>query len=347
MKHAKWLLLVAVGILMVLPGCKSMNPMVNVNPDVNIAATEWIGTWDLLAGKDQVKVGTVTMEWQYDWCDPSKTGNDRFVNLMLYIEFHADNGYTFSGDAQVDVSLEMPTTKGAPGQYNAFKARFQVTPYPGDQTRAYLIPVSWLEDVVGWSCGGYLWFKLHVAGNFGTAMAGEFVSTGSGPNAWFNRLGMTLDNPPEPPGEYCYETFWAGDNYQPPGGGEGKWYYWFQYQVGSHQGYENRAEQPMWAGQFYDCGTLYVWEADGDIHVQYNCDVGGTYKDGFEWTGMTQTHLYLGTAWPGGLNPGGFPYKHDPVPGAPAPTDIYHIDNTWDPGTWLYVFAHGEVQAVK
>jgi len=217
MKHAKWLLLVAVGILMVLPGCKSMNPMVNVNPDVNIAATEWIGTWDLLAGKDQVKVGTVTMEWQYDWCDPSKTGNDRFVNLMLYIEFHADNGYTFSGDAQVDVSLEMPTTKGAPGQYNAFKARFQVTPYPGDQTRAYLIPVSWLEDVVGWSCGGYLWFKLHVAGNFGTAMAGEFVSTGSGPNAWFNRLGMTLDNPPEPPGEYCYETFWAGDNYQPPG----------------------------------------------------------------------------------------------------------------------------------
>lgn len=350
MKQAKWLLLIAVGIMMVLPGCKSMNPLANASRDVNIATeTEPIGTWDLLAGKDQVKVGTVTMEWQYDWYDPSKTGNDQFVNLKLYIVFHADPPHTFSGDAQVNVSLDMPVDKGAPGKYNAFKAGFQVTPYPDDQTRAYLIPVSWLEDIVGWSCGGYVWFKMHTAGDFGTAMVGEFVVTGENTNAWFNRLGMNLCNPTTPPNEYRYETFWAGpeDNYVPPGDGNGKWYYWFQYEVGSALGYENKVEQPMWAGQFYDCGTLYVWEADGDIHFQYNCDVGGAFEDGFEWTGITQTHLYVGTAWPANLNPGQFPYKHDPVPGAPAPTDIYHIDNTWGTGTMLYVFAHGEVQAVK
>ncbi len=202
MRQAKWLLIAAVAIFLILPGCKSMNPTGHPEPGVNTATvSELIGTWDLLAGVDQVKIGTATMSWQYDSYDPSKTGNDKFVNLKLRIEFHADDPHTFDGDAQVNVSLEKPTEKGAPGQYNAFKAGFQVTPYPDDQTRIYLIPVSWLEAQppagVGWQCGGHVWFLWHTAGDFGTAMAGEFVKPRKG--AWFNRLGMYLCNPTETP----------------------------------------------------------------------------------------------------------------------------------------------------
>jgi hypothetical protein len=217
MKQAKWLLLLAVGILMVLPGCKSMNPM--VKSDVRVAAGEEIvpiGTWAIMANNTpQTQIGTAEMYWQYDYYDATKQGNDAFVNLQLGVKYVTYSPDYPIEDAHLNITADMPTERGAPGLYN-FNWALQ-TPYPDDYTRIFLIPVASLYGIP-WECGGYLWFLMHVGITGGpTAMVGEFVDA----NPWFNRLYVQVVNPPPPPPpeERGFKTYTQGGWGAPPKGG--------------------------------------------------------------------------------------------------------------------------------
>jgi len=215
MKHAKWLLLAAVGILMVLPGCRQMNPA--VNPDVRIAEyTQQIGTWPLLANnKPQTQIGDATFYWQYDYfdenLDPGPNGNGQFVNLMFGVKYETYSPDYPIADAHLNISTVKPTEKGSPGLYN-FNSYLQ-TPYPDDYTRIFLIPEAALMAVpdTGWDCGDYLWIMCHVAAGGVTAMVGDFHKPKK--QAWWNDLYTQITNPDttnghEEPG-YREETAWG------------------------------------------------------------------------------------------------------------------------------------------
>jgi len=224
MNQAKWLLLVAVGIFVLLPGCKSMDPL--VTPDVRVAAvgTEPVGTWDLLSGSGQTGIGHVDMYWYWTGYDPSQTGhggNDAFENLARRIEYHTNDGYPMSA-VHVDVHNTKWTSRGTPGDYNC--NGFLVTPpsLPGNEALVS-IPVSFLYDLPdgGWDCGQDLYFMIHCSysgSTDGSAMVGDFTLKGDGANgggkAWFNQLYLEhLDNPPPPtrdpwPGKSLTKGWW-------------------------------------------------------------------------------------------------------------------------------------------
>ncbi len=287
MKQAKWLLLMAVGIMVVLPGCKSMNPM--VKSDVRMADyNQPIGTWPLMTGGKlpQTQIGDVTMYWQYDYFDPElydpgdPTNNDAFVNLALVVKCETYSpDYPITG-AHLNISDAMPTQRGSPGHYN-FNGYLQ--PYPDPYTAIFVVPVAALETVP-WKCGDWLWFLVHVAAGGETAYPGEFVPKVPGYTAWFNRLHVECINPtppedPEPPG-YDEETAWGynimdathwfralGANY--------KWGGVIPYTLGG------RAEVLLWAGAGQNdpakgtiVGTVTVTDdvdgvGDGNVYVHY------------------------------------------------------------------------------
>jgi hypothetical protein len=353
MKLAKWLLLVAGSIIVVLSGCKSMSP--TVNPDVSVTTTfTYIDplTTDpdpnvLYAGKN-IPCGYVTAYYGYN----SMSGGEP-VDPYLCIAYQTTGDWRML-ECQLDLLHDQPTEKGEPGHYAFKSGDINTTSYTFEIDYDSLIANGWdMYDVMYLLAHAVVYNDENQNGAYDDGEQNETAFPGyiTGKKPWFGWFDLVLRPPDDDEGgtEYRYETFWAGpeDNYVPPAGPGGKWYYWFQYEVGSAVGFTNKVEQPMWASQFYGCGTFYVWEADGYIHFQYNCDVGGDFKDGFKWTGLTATHLFAGTARPTSLAPGQFPYKHDPVPGAPAPTDNYDIPNTWVPGTQLYVYAHGVVEATK
>jgi len=219
MKQAKWLLLLAVVTALVLPGCNSMNPMVNqANPDVNIATyTQTVGTWPMMTGgkQPQTQIGDVTMYWQYDYFDvnlpPGPNGNGQFVNLMLGVKYETYSPKYSITDAHLNISTVQPMGRGAPGQYN-FNSYLQ-TPYPDAYTRIFLIPEAALIAVpdTGWDCGDYLWFLCHVAAGGVTGMAGDFHAPRG--QAWWNDLYVKITNPtpPDNPQEpnYREETAWG------------------------------------------------------------------------------------------------------------------------------------------
>jgi len=256
MKQAKWLLLIAVGIFVMLPGCKQLNPV--VNPDVNIAATEPIGTFPLLMGGNtpQPQVGTVSLYWQYDYYDASKTGNDAFINLQLGITFVTTNPtYVINGDAHVNIGTNQPTGKGAPGQYNMFRdtlnnnACYQ-QPYTDNFTRIYLIPVAVLEQY-GWTCGGSLWFLCEVSlFNGQTAMVGTFHHPRG--QAWWNDINLQIKNPTPP------------DN-PPPGSWPGQTLTWGWWQNPFTGGPNPQPKHPNYYDPVYLPQQIAPWH-DNSIH---------------------------------------------------------------------------------
>jgi hypothetical protein len=294
MKHAKWLLLVAVGILMVLPGCKSMSPV--LKSDVRIAEyTQELGSWPLMAGKDQFQIGDVYMYWQYDYFDPElydpedPTNNDAFVNLALVIKCETYSPDYPITDANLNISTEMPTEKGSPGHYNFNDYLAPPKPLPEPcYTVWFVIPVADLETVP-WQCGDWLWFLVHVAAGDETAFPGEFVpgqpgGHGQKPTAWFNRLHVECINPeppdePQPP-EYREETAWGYNIVEPTHwfwalGPTYKWGGVIPYTLGG------RAEVLLWAGAGQNdpakgtiVGTVTVTDdvdgiGDENVYVHY------------------------------------------------------------------------------
>jgi len=147
MKQAKWLLLLAAGIMVMLPGCKQLNPV--VNPDASNAAKPGIWQteqpnavvypsasiagvtpvqWDLMAGQD-IDVGYV------------KVWND---NDFLCIEYKVDvpNWYieVIHADWETDTLL-FPKNKAGnplPGQF-----KFQRTFAPAVTDYTIYIPLIW------------------------------------------------------------------------------------------------------------------------------------------------------------------------------------------------------------
>lgn len=215
MKQAKWLLLIAVGILLVLPGCNSMNPTVSPEkPDVRIASyTQQIGTAPIMSGggKTQFQIGDVYFYWQYDYFDPSlppgPNGNGQFVNLMFGVRYETYSPTYPITDAHLNISITQPTGRGAPGLYN-FNSYLQPNP-PNAYTAIFLIPEAALM-AVPWHCGDWLWFLCHVSAGDVTGMAGTQHRNGG---SWWNDLRLHCTNPtppgnPEPP-DYREETAWA------------------------------------------------------------------------------------------------------------------------------------------
>jgi hypothetical protein len=213
MKQAKWLLLMAVGILVMLPGCKQMNPV--VNPDVRVAVVDLtIGTWPIMANSaPQTQIGTATFYWEYDHFDPSlppgPNGNGQFVDLKFGVKYETYSGYPISY-AHLNISTVQPTGKGSPGLYN-FNSYLQ-TSLPS-YTAIFLIPETTLMAVPdsGWDCGDYLWFLCEVSSGGISGMVGDFHNPEQG--AWWNDLYTQITNPappdnPEPP-EYREETAWG------------------------------------------------------------------------------------------------------------------------------------------
>lgn len=281
MKQAKWLLLIAAGIMMVLPGCNKLRPV--GNPDVNIASyTQQIGTAPIMSGggKTQFQIGDVYFYWQYDYFDPSlepgENGNGQFVNLMFLVKYETYSPTYPIADAHLNISTTQPTGRGAPGQYN-FNSYLQ--PFPDPYTAIFLIPEAALMEVP-WECGDWLWFLCHVSAGGVTGMAGTQHRDGG---SWWNDLRLRCTNPtppdnPEEPG-YREETAWGynildatrwfralGSNY--------KWGGVIPFTLGG------RTEVLLWAGAGQNdpskgtvVGTVTVYDdvtgGTGNVYVHY------------------------------------------------------------------------------
>jgi hypothetical protein len=285
MKQAKWLLLIAVGIMMVLPGCNKLGPV--GDPDVRIAEyTQGLGTWPLMTGgkQPQTQIGDVTMYWQYDYFDPSldpgENGNGQFVNLQLGVKYETYSPTYPITDAHLNITTYMPTQRGSPGHYN-FNSYLQ-TPYPDDFTRIFLIPEAALMEVP-WHCGDWLWFLCHVSAGGVTGMAGQFVPNKPGYTSWFNRLHIKCTNPtpsenPEEPG-YREATAWGynildASHWFRALGANYKWGGVIPFTLGG------RAEVLLWAGAGQNdpskgtiVGTVTVTDdvtgGTGNVYVHY------------------------------------------------------------------------------
>jgi hypothetical protein len=216
MRQAKWLLLVAVGIFVLLPGCKQVSPA--APQDVRAATyTQLIGTWPLMSGgkQPQFQIGDVSMYWQYDYFDPNldpgENGNGQFVNLMLGVKYETYSPTYPMTDAHLNITTYEPTGRGAPGLYN-FNDYLQL-PRPDAFTAIFLIPESALIAApdTGWDCGDSLWFLCHVSAGTVTGMAGQFHAPRG--QAWWNALHLKCTNPDTThhdtiPG-YTEETAWG------------------------------------------------------------------------------------------------------------------------------------------
>lgn len=356
MKHAKWLLLVAVGILMVLPGCKSMNPM--VKPDVRIALyTQELGSWPLMTGgkEPQTQIGTVSMYWQYDYFDPAlydptdPTNNDAFVNLALVVKCETYSPDYPITDANLNISDTMPTRKGQPGHYNFNKYLVTRIPNPSDRyTAIFVVPVAALETVP-WECGDWLWFLVHVAAGGETAYPGEFVPKTPGYTAWFNRLHVECINPEPRPGEDPEETAWGYNLgailYHFDNWGVTKWGGAIPYTLG-----RGPVVVDLWAGAAHnmsppglDVGSVTVTDdvngITGKVYVTYTLDPGVM---------LSATHAGAAVDMPTlrdnskGFAPGKLGVTHEFDPWVPG--DIINL--TYDPawGTNFVVAAHAVVQ---
>jgi hypothetical protein len=154
-----------------------------------------IVTFDLLAGADQTKVGTVKV-----WNDEED----------LYVKFILDEEYEgLLGDTHLHVSCDEPEERGAPGQYNL--NGYLV--FSNDTKALYKIPLS--EEILQCpcppeeeSCDWCFYLKTHAVVDGETAFAGEFVQPEQG--SWFNFLEYCIqecNGNGEP--EVACETAWG------------------------------------------------------------------------------------------------------------------------------------------
>ncbi|GEM_PF-3774536 len=280
MKHAKWLLLVAVGIALVLPGCKRLDPMASLDVNAAVYTENLAGPMPLWTGgkQPQTQIGTVTMYWQYDYYD--ENADPEYVNLALVIKAETYSPDYPITDANLNISVEKPEEKGAPGLYN-FNS--YLLPYPDPYTAIFYIPVEDLMEVP-WECGDKLWFKIHIAAGGETAYPGEFVPGKPGKTAWFNRLQVEVTCPDNGNGQIS-ETAWGYDINDPfhyfwQADPKTKWGGVIPFALGTVK------VEELWAGAGQnetppgvDIGSVTVWDGwEGSMHyvyVKYDIDVPG------------------------------------------------------------------------
>jgi len=278
MKHAKWLLLLAVGIVMVFPGCKKVNQA--LTPGVNIASiTEEIWSEPLMTGgkQPQTQIGDVHIYWQYDYydpdLDPGPDQNGQYVDLCLVVKYVTYSPDYPIADAHLNIDQNQPDGRMPPGHYN-FNDYLQ-TPFPDPYTCYFVIPVADLESISGWDCGESVWMLCHVAAGGVTAMAGDFHHPRG--QAWWNDLQLTIDNPTgghNGDDEYEDETAWGYDIYNS--------LYWFWEVMEEHAANK-------WGGVIpYTLGgtsptTVDLWAGAGKNDPSKGTKVGTvTVWDGYE-----------------------------------------------------------------
>ena len=356
MKQAKWLLLLAVGILMVLPGCKHLNPV--VNPDVSIAAsiTEDIGTAPIMTGggKTQTQIGDVYFYWQYSYfdssLDPGPNGNGQYVDLMFGVKYVTYSPTYPITDAHLNISTTQPSGRGSPGLYN-FNSYLQPNP-PDAYTAIFLIPEADLM-AVPWHCGDWLWFLCHVSAGGVTGMAGTQHRDGG---SWWNDLYLQCTNPGDGHngGDYDAETAWGyyilNDYYHFDNWDVTKWGGAVPYTLGTGP----VVVQYLWAGAAHNdpskgtiVGTVTV---DDDVDLVAIPPTGNVYVTYTPMTGvmLSETHAGAAIDMPTlktnskGFAPGWLGVTHEFYPWVPNDQITLTYDPAW--GSSFVVAAHAVVE---
>lgn len=136
-------------------------------------------SYGLFAGNTQDNVGEV------------KVSNDE---TNLYVQIFAASGTTFQS-SHLNISCDVPTERGAPGQYNFNES---IDPSSNDTYRKYVVALSALPNCGDPNCLNLL---VHVATGAGeTAFGGtdgNFNSAGGG-GSWFNFINYCVQK--------CYEA---------------------------------------------------------------------------------------------------------------------------------------------
>jgi hypothetical protein len=280
MKQAKWLLLLAVGIFVMLPGCNQLGRVPNTDVRTAASITEDIWSGPIWTGgkMPQTQLGDAYIYWQYDYfdenADPGPDGNGQYVNLCLVVKYVTYEPMT---DAQLNIDQTEPDGKGAPGLYNFND--YLITELPAT-TAYFIIPVADFEEISGWDCGEWIWILGHVASGGETGMIGPNFHHPKG-QAWWNDLHIECVNPGGGGGDDDTETAWGYDIYNPDT--------WFWAVTGVHfkwggvipytLGGTNPTMVDLWAGAGQNdpdngtlVGTVTVWdgyEGSDPIHYIY------------------------------------------------------------------------------
>jgi hypothetical protein len=355
MRQAKWLLIAAVAIFLILPGCQSTTPTGNTDPGVKIAAmTEEIaGPIPIMTGgkQPQTQLGDVYIYWQYDHydpeADPGEDGNGRFIDLSLVVKYVTYEPMT---DAQLNIDQNEPVGKGAPGRYNFND--YLVTELPAT-TVYFVIPVADFERISGWDCGEWVWMLCHVTVGGETGMAGQFHHPKGG--AWWNDIHLECKNPTEGGNDYDNETAWGYDIYNPD--------IWFWAVMEEHApnkwggvipytlGGTNPTTVDLWAGAGRNdpakgalVGTVTVWDGyEGTdptryVYVKYDITLSPWVILGVHFgADPTLQDMYDRT----NFAPGQLGNAYDGLAELTSFTEKMEYDPAW--GTSFVVAAHAEV----
>lgn len=326
MKQAKWLLLVAVGILLVLPGCKQLG-------SVPVKAANTVAdplVVPILAGQT-IPVGNIKM-----WNDANYVYIDYVLDTMAN---EADQWYLKECQADIQRSPDaFPQKNGnpQPGQFAyvsgdiSYTIRYTFTIPVGEWDGTVCVAthcvVTQLDELGG-----------EINGNTGWAGPNEFPGKNWATYFWYTFGGGGGG------GGWEWETSWAGDaddwtRWQFLGN---NWalYVVYDYATGADLVGDMYAGNPK-NGEVV-CGTLTVHKnADGSLAVTYDTD---------DVWNMLECHLQVATT----LN--GIPQRNgNPIPGrfelyagqwAEPFQDAYAFtvpyDEAW--GSTLYIAAHSVV----
>jgi len=345
MKQAKWLLLLAVGILMVLPGCKKLGDQVDVayTETSPLVKSIWagVGTGDTLTSG--YKVGHI-----YMWEDATN----------LYIKYAMDeldaSGYHWwLYECQADVAINyagLPQNgqgKLIPGQ---FTYKWEPSPVQYVAEYTFTIPIG------DWQTGTTIAVGAHCSvrppdangdpdlARTETGWGGDLVQLGSGWGFWFE---YTYGEPT--PGEWHEETSWAGN--------ASNWKLW-QFS-GKNWALYLKYENPD-PYQHYDLvGAMYVGNPKNGAHTGGTVTVSRDTIDGNEYLSVTydtdgdwdlyECHVHVATSLEGipqnkgNPPPGQFTYNSGAFdPYEDSYTFLVPYDPTWGNGP-IYVAAHSVV----